>query len=304
MKPAVVDQRVLLESIIKLLPERKGKSFCRFLLGLLRVALILGVNDKYQDSLARKIGMQLELATLEGLLIQILILYIIINCFGSFAIFCTAVPLRKVSKLVDNYMAEVASDVNLKPEKMQSLAEALPESARSLNDGLYRAVDVYFEAHPWLGEKEKEDLCNIINYQKLSFDACAHASQNNRLPLRTVLQVLFFEQMQLRTALANAIDNENPTTGPMSNVPSVNMERLRGRVLELEDEFNKMKEEMKRVSRTRSSIDSRFFYKPFGKCKLLPESSNVNEDVVESTGPATPRGSTELPRPSHHSKHR
>ncbi|GJV47858.1 BTB/POZ domain-containing protein [Tanacetum coccineum] len=354
MKPAVVDQRVLLESIIKLLPERKGKSFCRFLLGLLRVALILGVNNKYQDSLERKIGMQLELATLEGLLIPTYsdsdTLYNsdcverIINHFLKSEQTVTAssprsivsevspssVPLRKVSKLVDNYMAEVASDVNLKPEKMQSLAEALPESARSLNDGLYRALDVYFEAHPWLGEREKEDLCNIINYQKLSIDACAHASQNNRLPLRIVLQVLFFEQMQLRTALANAIDNENPTTGPMSIVPSggtvtagqiiqrdgwvtvvrenhvmkVNMERLRGRVLELEDEFNKMKEEMKRVSRTRSSIDSRFFYKPFGKCKLLPESSNVNEDVVESTGPATPRGSTELPRPSHHSKHR
>ncbi|PWA65465.1 phototropic-responsive NPH3 family protein [Artemisia annua] len=354
MKPAVVDQRVLLESIIKLLPERKGKSFCRFLLGLLRVALILGVNDKYQDSLERKIGMQLELATLEGLLIpsysdsdtlynsdcvERMINHFLkseqtVTAFSPRSIVSevspSSVPLRKVSKLVDNYMAEVASDVNLKPEKMQSLAEALPESARSLNDGLYRALDVYFEAHPWLGEKEKEDLCNIINYQKLSIDACAHASQNTRLPLRIVLQVLFFEQMQLRAALANAIDNENPTTGPMSIVPSggtgtagqlvqregwvtvvrenhvmkVNMERLRGRVLELEDEFNKMKEEMKRVSRTRSSVDSRFLYKPFGKCKLLPESSNVKKDVVESTGPATPRGSTELPRPSNHSKHR
>lgn len=67
MKPAIVDQRVLLESIVKLLPEKKGKSFCRFLLGLLRVALILGVNDKCQDSLEKKIGMQLELATLDAL---------------------------------------------------------------------------------------------------------------------------------------------------------------------------------------------------------------------------------------------
>lgn len=171
MKPAIVDQRVLLESIVKLLPEKKGKSFCRFLLGLLRVALILGVNDKCQDSLEKKIGMQLELATLDALLIPTYsnsdTLYNsdcvekIINHFlnsektatpfspPSIASEVTpsssSLPLKKVSKLVDNYMAEVASDVNLKPEKIRSLAEALPESSRSLNDGLYRALDLYFK---------------------------------------------------------------------------------------------------------------------------------------------------------------
>ncbi|KAK9058638.1 hypothetical protein SSX86_023480 [Deinandra increscens subsp. villosa] len=349
MKPAIIDQRNLLETIVKLLPEKKGKSLCRFLLGLLRVALILGVNDKCQDSLEQKIGMQLEYATLDGLLIPTYsdsdTLYNsdcverIINHFlmseGKITTFSprstvsevspSSVPLRKVSKIVDNYMAEVASDVNLKFEKMKSLAEILPESARSLNDGLYRALDVYFKAHPWLQEKEKEQLCNIINYQKLSIDACAHASQNNHLPLRVVLQVLFFEQMQLRTAIANVGNDENAPTGPMSIVPSggivqrdgwvtvvrenhvmrVNMERLRARVVELEEEFNKMREEMKRVSRTHSSIESSWsLSRTFGKCKLLLDSSNVQEDVVGSTGPATPRGSVDRPRPSHHSKQR
>ncbi|XP_024982364.1 BTB/POZ domain-containing protein At3g44820 isoform X1 [Cynara cardunculus var. scolymus] len=358
MKPAIVDQRVLLESVVKLLPEKKGKSFCRFLLALLRVALILGVNGKCQNSLERKIGMQLELATLDGLLIPTYsdsdTLYNsdcverIINHFLTSEQTVTTFsppsiasevsqssgPLRKVSKLVDSYMAEVASDVNLKPEKIRSLAEALPESSRSLNDGLYRALDVYFKVHPWLPDKEKEELCNIINYQKLSIDACAHASQNQHLPLRVVLQVLFFEQMQLRTALAgcvNVLDNENPSTGPMNIVLSgstamagqivqrdgwvtivrenqvmrVSMERLRSRVGELEEEFNRMRQEMKRVSRTHNSLESPWFLsRTFGNCKLLPRSSNVQEDVVESTGPATPRGSTDQPRASHHSKHR
>ncbi|KAL7615785.1 hypothetical protein Lser_V15G02397 [Lactuca serriola] len=359
MKPAIVDQRVLLESIVKLLPEKKGKSFCRFLLGLLRVALILGVNDKCQDSLEKKIGMQLELATLDALLIPTYsnsdTLYNsdcvekIINHFlnsektatpfspPSIASEVTpsssSLPLKKVSKLVDNYMAEVASDVNLKPEKIRSLAEALPESSRSLNDGLYRALDLYFKAHPWLHEKEKEDLCNIINYQKLSIDACAHASQNDRLPLRVHLQVLFFEQMQLKAALSASsnlvLDNENQNQNqpPLmasqivqrdgwvtivreNQVMKVSMERLRSRVGELEQEFNRMKEEMKRVSRTTTThnntfLESNWFVsRTFGKCKLNPRSSNVQEDVVESTGPATPRGSVDQPRMSHHSKHR
>lgn len=169
MKPAVVDQRLLLESIVKLLPEKKGKSFCRFLLGLLRVALILGVNDKCQDSLERKIGLQLELATLDGLLIPTYsdsdtlynsdcverIVNHFLNSEQTVTTFSppsivsevspSSVPLRKVSKLVDGYMAEVASDVNLKPEKIRSLAMALPESGRYLNDGLYRALDIYFK---------------------------------------------------------------------------------------------------------------------------------------------------------------
>ncbi|KAL4290345.1 hypothetical protein GQ457_14G020480 [Hibiscus cannabinus] len=67
LTPAAIDQRVLVESIEKLLPEKKGKSFCRFLLGLLRFALILGVNQTCQDSLERRIGKQLEMASLDGL---------------------------------------------------------------------------------------------------------------------------------------------------------------------------------------------------------------------------------------------
>ncbi|CAI9268395.1 unnamed protein product [Lactuca saligna] len=267
MKPAIVDQRVLLESIVKLLPEKKGKSFCRFLLGLLRVALILGVNDKCQDSLEKKIGMQLELATLDALLIPTYsnsdTLYNsdcverIINHFlnsektatpfspPSIASEVTpsSLPLKKVSKLVDNYMAEVASDVNLKPEKIRSLAEALPESSRSLNDGLYRALDLYFKAHPWLHEKEKEDLCNIINYQKLSIDACAHASQNDRLPLRVHLQ----NQNQPPLMASQIVQRDGWVTIVRENqVMKVSMERLRSRVGELEQEFNRMKEEVKR----------------------------------------------------------
>ncbi|KAL8089423.1 hypothetical protein AgCh_039034 [Apium graveolens] len=66
MTPAAIDERRnLLETVEKLLPEKKGKSFCRFLLGLLRVAFILGASPACRDSLERRIGMQLELATLD-----------------------------------------------------------------------------------------------------------------------------------------------------------------------------------------------------------------------------------------------
>ncbi|KAL2536171.1 BTB/POZ domain-containing protein [Forsythia ovata] len=354
MTPASVDQRVLLESVVKLLPEKKGKSFCRFLLGLLRVALILGViNHTCQESLERRIGMQLELATLDSLLIpsysdsdtlyntdcvERMIHHFVssepnITFISPSSLDLESSPssgrLKKVARLVDNYIAEVASDVNLKPGKIRALAEALPESSRSLHDGLYRALDIYFKAHPWLSEKEMELLCNIIDFQKLSIDACAHASQNGRLPLRVILQVLFFEQMQLRKSLAgclNVLDTEsapaasvtapNEITGQIvqrdgwvtvvreNQVLKVDMERMRTRVGELEQEFTKIKEEMKKVTKSHSYLSSpRFVTRRIG-CKLLPRSSDVESDVVESTTP-TPRASVEQARSSsRHTRHR
>ncbi|KAL3850346.1 hypothetical protein ACJIZ3_012228 [Penstemon smallii] len=348
MTPAAVDQRVLLESVVKLLPEKKGKSFCRFLFGLLRVGLILGVSNSCQDSLERRIGIQLELATLDGLLIPSYsdtdTLYNtdcverMINHFVSSEPSFTSISpssfdqetsplsgrLKRVAKLVDNYIAEVASDVNLKPAKIRYLAEALPESSRSLHDGLYRALDIYFKTHLWLSDKEREQLCSIIDFQKLSIDACAHASQNERLPLRIVLQVLFFEQMQLRTALASCLhvldaENAPPASTTVPNemagqivqregwvtvvrenrVLKVDMERMRSRVGELEEEFGKIKDEMKKVTKSHSYLRSpRFVARRIG-CKLLPRSSDADMDVVESTS-ATPRASVERARSSTH----
>ncbi|KAL3518478.1 hypothetical protein ACH5RR_021067 [Cinchona calisaya] len=352
MTPAAVDQKALLESIIKLLPEKKGKSFCRFLLGLLRVALILGINHTCEDSLERRIGMQLDQATLDGLLIPSYsdsdTLYNIdcvermIHHFMSSESRLTSLsmssfdletspssgPLKRVAKLVDEYIAEVASDVNLKPDKIRFLAEALPQSSRSLHDGLYRALDIYFKEHPWLPEKDKGQLCNIIDFQKLSVDACAHASQNERLPLRIVLQVLFFEQLQLRTALASCLHVLDAETAPaVSTIPpgdvagqilqrdgwmtvvrenqvlKVDMERMRSRVVELEEEFTKIKQEMKRVAKSHSYISSpRFIARRIG-CKLLPQSSEAQTDVVESTAP-TPRVSGEHAQLSLQPRHR
>lgn len=50
-----------------------------------------------------------------------------------------------VSKLLDNYLAEIARDPNLSITKFQALAESLPENARSCDDGLYRAIDIYLK---------------------------------------------------------------------------------------------------------------------------------------------------------------
>jgi hypothetical protein len=38
-------------------------------------------------------------------------------------------------------------------------------------------------------EHERKKLCRVMDCQRLSLEACLHAAQNERLPLRVVVQV-------------------------------------------------------------------------------------------------------------------
>ncbi|GAB4848913.1 hypothetical protein Ancab_003725 [Ancistrocladus abbreviatus] len=223
-------QREVLETIIMNLPLGKSprtSTATRLLCGLLRTANILNASEACKAVLERKIGAQLEQATLDDLLIpsysylnetlydvdciQRILAYFLdshelrstegAECAGC--VRSTAIML--VGKLIDGYLSEIASDANLKPERFYELAISLPEQARLYYDGLYRAVDVYLKAHPWISEADKENICGAIDCQKLTLEACTHAAQNERLPLRAVVQVLFFEQLQLRHAVAGTL---------------------------------------------------------------------------------------------------
>ncbi|OVA18609.1 NPH3 domain [Macleaya cordata] len=233
------EQRELLESIITNLPLEKRSSssgsstMARFLIGLLRTANILNASEACRAALEKKIASQLDQATLDDLLIPsysylIETLYDV-DCvrriLGYFLESLDEIrsvteidgdeeeggrsprlnPVMLVGKLIDGYLSEIASDANLKPDKFCDLAVALPDEARLFDDGLYRAVDVYLKAHPWVSEEERERICGVMDYQKLTLEACTHAAQNERLPLRVVVQVLFFEQLQLRHAIAGSL---------------------------------------------------------------------------------------------------
>ncbi|WZZ84117.1 hypothetical protein YC2023_104689 [Brassica napus] len=113
--------------------------------------------------------------------------------------------ILKVSKLMDNYLAEIALDTNLTTSKFIALAELLPDHARIISDGLYRAVDIYLKVHPNIRDSERYRLCKTIDSQKLSQEACSHAAQNERLPVQMAVQVLYFEQIRLRNAMSSSI---------------------------------------------------------------------------------------------------
>lgn len=54
----------------------------------------------------------------------------------------------EVSKLIDNYLAEIARDPSLSVTKFKVLAESLPENTRTCDDGLYRAIDTFLKVVP------------------------------------------------------------------------------------------------------------------------------------------------------------
>lgn len=114
------------------------------------------------------------------------------------------------------------------------------------------------QAHPWMAECEREQICRLMNIQKLSLDANTHAAQNERLPLRVIVQVLFFEQLRLRTSIAGwffVSENEdqmcNRNEGEVVR-PQGRMSEMRDRVLELERECERMKFEIREVKTKKS----------------------------------------------------
>ncbi|KAK1324109.1 BTB/POZ domain-containing protein [Acorus calamus] len=294
------EQRGLIEIVVANLPS-KTSSNSRFLFGLLRTACILGASQACRDALERLIGRQLERATLDDLLVPsysylIETLYDV-NCveriLGHFLDGlderddnddddeAEADPVVAVGRLIDGYLAEIASDANLDAGKFCNLAMALPDRARVYDDGLYRAVDVFLKAHPRLTEEEREKVCGVMDCRKLTLEACTHAAQNERLPLRAVLQVLFFEQLQLRQAIAGTL-GEVPPSPPQAAVRGevgvvagggdvatwrkavrenqvlrLDMDSVRSRVHELERECSTMKRAIEKIDRPRAAVSNR-----------------------------------------------
>ncbi|XP_073123851.1 BTB/POZ domain-containing protein At5g66560-like [Henckelia pumila] len=343
--PTENEQRELLETIVSQFPVDKtshsnlSSKSTKFLFGLLRTAYILNASEVCRSTLEKKIGSQLEHATLDDLLIpsysylnetlydvdcvEKILRYFLqgiaersVNIIGSEdeSGNLRSAALILVGKLLDGYLSEVASDSNLKPDKFYDLAVALPDHARIFDDGLYRAVDVYLKAHPWLSEAEREKICGVLDCQKLTLEACTHAAQNERLPLRAVVQVLFFEQLQLRHAIAGtnyiaaesrpssesggrveddaaasaAITPEERRTWRAAvkenQVLRVRMDSMRTRVHELEREYCTMKKTIEKIEEVNPSrhVERGGWLSKLG-CKFKTQVCDSHERAVAET---------------------
>ncbi|XP_042006692.1 BTB/POZ domain-containing protein At1g67900-like isoform X2 [Salvia splendens] len=213
--------RLILESVVSLLPAEKGAVSCSFLLKLLKAANVVNASVSSKKELAKRAGFQLDEATVDGLLLpsccengtrhDVDAVLVMLEEFVSRSAEGVGIEFQerrrsssaahsKVAKLVDEFLLEIARDANLPMSKFIAIAEAIPEFARVVHDGLYKAIDVYLKEHPELSKGERKSLCRILDCKKLSVEACTHAARNEMLPLRVVVQVLFFEKVRASMA--------------------------------------------------------------------------------------------------------
>ncbi|CAN0863776.1 BTB/POZ domain-containing protein SR1IP1 [Linum grandiflorum] len=281
------EKRVVLETIVSLLPKEKNALSVSFLSMLLRAAIHLESTVACRLDLEKRMAFQLGQAVLDDLLIpaysftgdtlfdvdtvkRIMVNYIEYegerkeyHGADDESVFSPrANDTERVTKLMENYLAEIASDRNLSVSKFISLAELVPEQSRLVDDEMYRAIDIYLKAHPALSDMERKKVCSVMDCQKLSREACAHAAQNERLPVQTVVQVLYYEQQRLRDAMSVDHHPTTPTSTPLPlhstdihPVPD-ELSALKRENQDLKFELVKMKMKLKEMEKFSSASSS------------------------------------------------
>nr|DAD41461.1 TPA_asm: hypothetical protein HUJ06_015784 [Nelumbo nucifera] len=265
------EKRVILETIVSLLPREKNAMSVSFLSMLLRAAIYLETTVACRLDLEKRMGLQLGQAVLDDLLIpsfsftgdtlfdvdtvqRIMMNYLDYELeaarlgYNADEEYVSPPPsdMERVGKLMESYLAEIASDRNLSVSRFIALAELIPEQARVTEDGMYRAIDIYLKAHPALTDMERKKVCSLMDCQKLSREACAHAAQNDRLPVQIVVQVLYYEQQRLRDVMGggNLMGGESPSLPQKLNLYSADYHSAPDEVVSLRRENEDLKIEL------------------------------------------------------------
>ncbi|KAI4305676.1 hypothetical protein L6164_029027 [Bauhinia variegata] len=112
-----------------------------------------------------------------------------------------------VAELWDAYVSHVAADSEMRPKRFMELIERVPASCRENHDQLYKAINNFLRTHPDISQDDKGAVCNYLNCQKLSQEACIEAVQNEMMPLRLIVQALFVQQLNTYQAFKECSDS-------------------------------------------------------------------------------------------------
>ncbi|KHN22477.1 BTB/POZ domain-containing protein [Glycine soja] len=167
--------------------------------------------------------------------------------------------LLKVAKLVDCYLDEAAVDANLTLSEFITLAGALPSHARAAADGLYRAIDTYLKNWSFTSIIWVTKVCiKGIDYQGKT--PILRIEKHERLPVGTVIQVLFSEQTKLHCHIDwsgsfNSLRSPNGGLDPPGrclskremNAQQMEIRKLKEDVYRLQSQFNSMQVQKKKA---------------------------------------------------------
>ncbi|KAI0501823.1 hypothetical protein KFK09_016768 [Dendrobium nobile] len=202
-------QRNFIESFIAILPTDHDTPLpVGFLCCLLRAAIFLNSSAASRRDLERRISTSLDQVAVGDLmaiafdysgqrLADLDSIRRIVTGFAEREV--AGAVAQRTARVVDAFVAEIATEEDLPVSKFAGIAGALSKSSRRFDDDLYRAVDIYLKAHSGLDEIEREKACSVMDPLRLSYEARLHASQNKRLPLQVVLHALYYDQLKLRS---------------------------------------------------------------------------------------------------------
>ncbi|KAH0864641.1 hypothetical protein HID58_081852 [Brassica napus] len=286
------EKRVILETIVSLLPRGRNAVSVSFLSMLLRAALHLETTVACRLDLEKRMGLHLRQAVLDDLLIpsfngdntmfdvdtvqRILMNYLEFEVEGNTVDFAT-----DIGELMESYLAEVASDRNINLVKFMGIAECIPEQSRITDDGIYRAIDMYLKVHPNISEVEKKKICSLMNSQKLSQEACAHVAQNKRLPVHIVAQVLHQEQQSLRQVLCDSDSPVAATAIAPESPPPPTLSSYNNELSKLNRENQDLKLELLKVKMTLKELEREkdFEIKSCSDCSSVSTASVVKSPL-------------------------
>uniref|UniRef100_A0A803R9M3 NPH3 domain-containing protein n=1 Tax=Cannabis sativa TaxID=3483 RepID=A0A803R9M3_CANSA len=187
----------------------------------------------------------------------------------------TTEKLKKVGRLIDNYLSEISPDQSLKISKFLGVAQSLPHSSRDSFDGVYRAIDIYLESHPTLSSEERSKLCKCLKFEKLSLETCKELAKNPKIPPEITIEALIKQQSKIvlstnnynefgddhhfpsltskiasrnnKGAFYGGCNNNSEKITEEKEFVEQNLQRMQRRVMELEKVCREMKGQMSRM---------------------------------------------------------
>lgn len=154
------------------------------------------------------------------------------------------------------------------------------------------------QAHPGVGKQERKDVCRLLDSRKLSPEASLHAAQNQRLPVRAVIQVLFSEQAKLNwhidwsgsfsggRASPNLIGLEPRSQSKRAMaVEQMEIKRLKEDVLRLQGQCHSMQAQIERLLMLEKKKIGWFFrnWKKLGIIASLKPNTNTSTSTSTTT---------------------
>ncbi|CAL5382428.1 unnamed protein product [Camellia sinensis] len=247
-------QREVIEALERLFPREKGLVPSTLLFEMLHSAMFLEASSDCREGFEVRIGKQLDQATVKDLLIPSqgyareakcdveCVRRILKNFYCNYT-HSDVSGLITVAQLVEDLLAEVANDVDLKTITFISLAEmsnSVSVGIQRSSDGIYRAIDIYLDKHRHLTESEREEVCRVLDCHKMSQEACEHAAQNERLPLRVVVQILFAGHLHLRDTITKEVQGSDERLTKLKTEDEEEAERVSSSEEEVKIEMEKM----------------------------------------------------------------